>query len=131
MTTLISLVADKVIFNSHYNKDSFLNSIQAFMNLVPDYRPKHLDEKIVPKCSVLYFPVEMQRKDEQHHECNHKEVLEDRVLSKHALQSTRTCNVENLHPKTSLVDEVTGAAVTEVSSQMHHKILHIVWPHRW
>ena len=57
---LYSLVADKVIFNSFYNMNSFLNTISSFMSIVPDHRPKQLSEKIAPKCSFLYFPINLE-----------------------------------------------------------------------
>lgn len=56
---LTCLVADQVIFNSKYNQNSFLESINAFFKLQPDYRPKNLNNRIIEKCKVLYFPVKV------------------------------------------------------------------------
>ena len=52
-------MADAVLFNSHFNMMSFLNTIDSYLHLMPDYRPKGLVEQIKPKCSVLYYPVEI------------------------------------------------------------------------
>uniref|UniRef100_A0A1I8P1K4 tRNA-queuosine alpha-mannosyltransferase n=1 Tax=Stomoxys calcitrans TaxID=35570 RepID=A0A1I8P1K4_STOCA len=51
------LAADYVIFNSNFNRTSFLDNITPFLNIQPDLKLKHLREKIEKKCEVLYFPI--------------------------------------------------------------------------
>ena len=42
--------------------DSFLNNIDPFLKLMPDYRPKGLAEVIRVKCCVLYYPLDFPTK---------------------------------------------------------------------
>ncbi|XP_055372515.1 glycosyltransferase-like domain-containing protein 1-like isoform X2 [Condylostylus longicornis] len=55
------LAADEVIFNSNFNRTSFLNNITPFLNIQSDFKLKNLKEKISPKCEVLYFPIKFHR----------------------------------------------------------------------
>ena len=54
-----SLVADVVLFNSYFNMTSFLNSVDSYLNFIPDYKPQGIVEQIRPKCSVLFFPLQL------------------------------------------------------------------------
>ncbi|EAT43143.1 AAEL005395-PA [Aedes aegypti] len=51
------LSADQIVFNSQYNKISFLDNIKSFLNIAPDLKLKNLREKLEPRCEVLYFPI--------------------------------------------------------------------------
>lgn len=42
---------------------SFLDSIDIYLKLMPDYRPKGLADLIRPKCRILYFPLELPTSD--------------------------------------------------------------------
>lgn len=53
-----SLAADFVIFNSEFNRNSFLSNLNSFVNKIPDYKPKGLSSLIEPKTQVIYFPLE-------------------------------------------------------------------------
>ncbi|XP_034671098.1 glycosyltransferase-like domain-containing protein 1-like [Drosophila subobscura] len=54
---LSCLAADIVLFNSNFNRTSFLDNVQPFLNIPPDFKLKHIREKIENKCEVLYFPI--------------------------------------------------------------------------
>jgi len=53
-----SLVADVVLFNSQFNRDSFLNSLQTFLHTMPDCRPSGIHDQLQPNCYVLYYPLQ-------------------------------------------------------------------------
>ena len=38
---------------------SFLEAIDSFLKFIPDHKPQGISEQIQPKCSVLYFPLQL------------------------------------------------------------------------
>lgn len=56
-----SLAADSIIFNSEFNKTSFLHEINTFLNIQSVCKFKNLREILTPKCTVLYFPIQFER----------------------------------------------------------------------
>lgn len=54
---MYSLAADRILFNSQFNQNSFLENINSFMNIQSDFKIKNLHERIEPNCKVLYFPI--------------------------------------------------------------------------
>ena len=49
-----ALAADRVLFNSQTHFDAFFSNLPAFLNMMPEYRPKWVLEVIRKKAHVLY-----------------------------------------------------------------------------
>lgn len=56
-----SLAADIIIFNSHFNRKSFLNGINSYLNIQSDLKLRNISEQIEPKSEVLYFPIDFKQ----------------------------------------------------------------------
>jgi glycosyltransferase involved in cell wall biosynthesis len=54
-----ALAADRVIFNSDYNRHSFLDAIPAFLGRMPDHRPEGVVERIEAKAVTLPPPIDL------------------------------------------------------------------------
>ncbi|MBP7147392.1 MAG: DUF3524 domain-containing protein [Acidobacteria bacterium] len=61
MTNLTTaLAADVAVFNTRFNRDSFLEAIPAFLRRFPDYRPLWLAERVAARARVLPPPLDPQ-----------------------------------------------------------------------
>ena len=130
---LSAITAQDVIFNSEFNKSSFLDSIDTFLKLQPaDQRPKNVQDLISPKARVLYFPLDLPISKKMREEEIKCEINERKDVMK-----------TSTGPSPSLVhSEEAGKAVgnevgvkrekeEEQLVDKNDEILHIIWPHRW
>lgn len=69
------MAADELIFNSHFNKNSFLENINPVLAIQSDLKLKHIREKIQPKCEVIYFPIKFSEMPLQRPDCTSSLVL--------------------------------------------------------
>lgn len=53
-----ALAADRLLFNSAFNRDSFLDGIDPFLAQMPDGVPDGIRARLAPKCRILPVPVE-------------------------------------------------------------------------
>ncbi|GAB1601070.1 Hypothetical predicted protein [Argonauta hians] len=148
---LSCIVADIIIFNSEFNKSSFLENINRFLNIIPDYHPKNIDQKIAPKCRVLYFPLSVQDcvkeslPDNKYSVLTHGSMM-DTFVDKVIKETGNGCKNEMLQcsqavvkvltqPPANSLDPVnhpnTSQCVLDSLNEANCQILHIVWPHRW
>uniref|UniRef100_A0A8C6MJ50 tRNA-queuosine alpha-mannosyltransferase n=1 Tax=Nothobranchius furzeri TaxID=105023 RepID=A0A8C6MJ50_NOTFU len=129
---LSCLVSDVVVFNSHFNMDSFLSSILPFMKKIPDHRPKDLAQQIRPKCVVMNYPVQFPDVSRSVR-CVCGVFGEKKKRKKTFFYSA---SQDKNHEASSLLrppcgSKTIGTPVREVASAAQVKPLHIVWPHRW
>lgn len=56
-----ALAADKVLFNSDYNKNSFLEGLRAILNKMPDNKHMNYLEDLSQKCLTLHLGLELDK----------------------------------------------------------------------
>jgi glycosyltransferase involved in cell wall biosynthesis len=54
-----ALAADQILFNSEYNRSSFLAGVEGLMLALPDYTPQNLAARLREKSAVLPVPLEL------------------------------------------------------------------------
>ena len=52
-----ALCADRLLFNSAFNRDSFLDGVDALLRRMPDRVPRGVRARLAPKCEILPVPV--------------------------------------------------------------------------
>lgn len=57
-SVLRALAADRVVFNSAWNRDSFLAGARALLERMPDAVPACMTERLAARCEVLPVPLE-------------------------------------------------------------------------
>lgn len=53
-----ALAADRLVFNSHYNRRTFLEGVHQLLDRMPDHVPEGIEERLEAKSRVLPVPVD-------------------------------------------------------------------------
>ena len=53
-----ALAADRLLFNSVFNRDSFLEGVDELLRRMPDAVPRGVRRRLAPRCDVLPVPVQ-------------------------------------------------------------------------
>jgi glycosyltransferase involved in cell wall biosynthesis len=56
-----ALVADRILFNSHYHLESFIGALSGFLSVFPDNKNLSSINKIKAKSSVLYLGIDLNK----------------------------------------------------------------------
>lgn len=62
-----ALAADRLVFNSRYNQDSFLAGCQTLLQRLPDFIPPGIVEQLAARSSVLPVPVAVEPRQPEVH----------------------------------------------------------------
>lgn len=143
-----SLVADVALFNSQFNRDSFLDNVESFLHTMPDCRPKGLRDRLMSKCRVLYYPVQFVDATPTRYQSSMRDTAGCGGTA--ARLTVNTCSHvadSSVHTVSTVFDADSHADIADsradscadtddvlclpASLPVHSEPLHIVWPHRW
>ena len=76
LSSLYSAIsADLLLFNSEYNRSSFLKGVQTFLRSMPDFAPKSIVSKLSDKSLVLPVPLEDELFERKKEDCFREELF--------------------------------------------------------
>lgn len=52
-----ALAADRLLFNSEFNRDSFLEGVGELLNKMPDEKPENVQQRLKDKCAIYPVPI--------------------------------------------------------------------------
>lgn len=58
-----ALAADRIVFNSGFHQQEFLDGVSRFLAPMPDHRPRGLADELRPKCAVVYPGIDCDEMD--------------------------------------------------------------------
>lgn len=133
LTNLTSiLAADAVIWNSTWNRDSFLDGLQRILKFGPDvHMPEDSRERVMSRSGVIWPPVEWPSAEVARAGENHAgkgaSGQASRVLHNAGRRGAAAGGIARPAAEEPIEQRGTPASRTSPN----HRPISVVWPHRW